>query len=589
VRSERRFQQGAFVEDGGARFRVWAPACASLSLFLEDQGHAVAMERQDGDWFEAFVPDLQPGALYRYMLPDGSRRPDPASRFQPQDVLGPSELIDPSAYVWRASWPGRRWEEIVLYELHVGAFTPAGTFRAAIDKLDHLVRLGVTAIELMPIGDFPGRWNWGYDGVFLYAPDSTYGRPGDLKALVDAAHGRGLSVLLDVVYNHLGPEGNHLPIFSASYFDDRYQTPWGGAINFDEAHARAVREFFIDNALYWIDEFHLDGLRFDAVHAIFDEGPRHVLDELAERLRAASARPLHLLLENDDNDPKRLTRRGQQPVHYTAQWNDDAHHVLHVAATSERSGYYESYGETSLLAKTLAEGFGYQGQLMPHRGRPRGGASASLPPTAFVAFIQNHDQIGNRAFGERLGMIASAAAMRALAATYLLLPQIPMIFMGEEWNAEQPFLYFCDFSGALADAVRQGRMAEFARFAEFRDAAIAGRLPDPLAPETFAATKLDWDRIDEAHLGHYCALLRTRRERIAPLSPLIRRAGRFEILGQSAVRIGWNAGAATRALEANLSDRPIGRAPGRGELLWAEGEAAETLGPWSVRWSLEPA
>jgi maltooligosyltrehalose trehalohydrolase len=545
------------------------------------------MERRDLDFHEVFVPGVRPGALYRYMLPDGSRRPDPASRFQPEDVHGPSELIDPAAFRWRASWRGRRWEEIVLYELHVGAFTPEGTFRAAIEKLDHLVRLGVSAIEVMPIGDFPGRWNWGYDGVFLYAPDSTYGRPDDLKALVDAAHARGVCVLLDVVYNHLGPEGNHLPIFSASYIDDRYKTPWGGAINFDVTHARAVREFFIDNALYWINEFHLDGLRFDAVHAIFDEGPRHVLDELAERLRASSSLPLHLLLENEDNDPKRLERFGSEPIHYTAQWNDDAHHVLHVAATGERTGYYEAYGETTLLAKTLAEGFGYQGQMMPFRGRPRGGPSSSLPPAAFVAFIQNHDQIGNRAFGERLGMITNASALRALAATYLLLPQIPMIFMGEEWNAKQPFLFFCDFSGALADAVRQGRIEEFARFPDFQDATIAGRLPDPLAPDTFAASKLDWSRIDTDYLDFYSALLKTRREQIAPLIPLISRAGCFDIFGESAIRVYWEAGDKTLILEANLSSEPIGYIPHAGELLWAEGDSAKTLGPWSVRWSLE--
>jgi maltooligosyltrehalose trehalohydrolase len=587
VSSERKFGQGAFVEDGGALFRVWAPACVGLSLFLEDYSQTVIMERQALDFYEAFVPGVQPGALYRYVLPDGSKRPDPASRFQPQDVHGPSELIDPKAYAWRTTWRGRRWEEIVLYELHVGAFTPQGTFRAAIDKLDHLVRLGVSAIELMPIGDFPGRWNWGYDGVFLYAPDSTYGRPEDLKALVDAAHARGMCVLLDVVYNHLGPEGNHLPIFSATYIDDRFKTPWGGAINFDATRARAVREFFIDNALYWINEFHLDGLRFDAVHAIFDEGPRHVLDELAERLRASSPLPLHLLLENEDNDPTLLARRGREPIHYTAQWNDDVHHVLHVAATGERAGYYEAYGEATLLGKALAEGFSYQGQMMPFRGRPRGGPSASLPPAAFVAFIQNHDQIGNRAFGERLGMIANASATRALAATYLLLPQIPMIFMGEEWNAKQPFLFFCDFGGALAEAVRQGRVEEFARFPEFRDAAFSGQLPDPLAPTTFAATKLDWSRIDTEHFDFYRALLRTRRERIAPLIPLISHAGHFEILGEAAVRVRWEAGDETLVLEANLCDQSTEHIFERRELLWMEGEHSETLGPWSVRWSLE--
>jgi maltooligosyltrehalose trehalohydrolase len=545
------------------------------------------MDRQADGFFETFIGGAKAGALYSYQLPGGAKVPDPASRFQPRDVHGPSEVIDP-AYEWRERWSGRPWEEIVLYELHVGAFTPEGTFRAAESKLDHLAQLGVTAIEIMPIADFPGRWSWGYDGVLLYAPDSSYGRPEEFKALIDAAHGRGLAVLLDVVYNHFGPDGNYLPIYAPGFFTSSRRTPWGDAISFDAQRAAPVREFIIGNAQYWLEEFRLDGLRLDAAHAIFDDSPKHVLDELAERLRVKVDRPLHLILENESNEPSRLTRREREPVHYTAQWNDDVHHVLHVAASHERSGYYEAYeGDTELLGKALAEGFAYQGQWMPYRGAPRGAASAFLPPAAFVAFIQNHDQVGNRAFGERLSAIAGPQALRALAAVYLLLPQTPMIFMGEEWGAMQPFPFFCDVGDDLADAVREGRRDEFARFPEFSDPARRDLIPDPLAESTFLSAKLDWSAADETRLAHYRALLKARRKHIAPLSAQIKAGGSFVIFGAEAVRVRWQAGARLLVLDANLSARRVDFPPARGRIIWYEGDTAGAFNPWSVRWSLD--
>ena len=358
----------------------------------------------------------------------------------------------------------------------------------------------------MPISDFPGGRNWGYDGVLPYAPDSSYGRPDDLKALVDAAHARGIAVLLDVVYNHFGPDGNYLPVYAPAFFTDRHKTPWGAAINYDGQHAEPVREFVIHNALYWIEEFHLDGLRFDAVHAIMDDSDKHLLEELAERVRACAPTGRSTCCSRTRTTmPAGCCAVDGAPVHYTAQWNDDVHHVLHVAATHERTGYYADYeGNTDQLGRALAEGFAFQGEMMPYRGSPRGEPSAALPPGAFVAFIQNHDQIGNRAFGERLSAIATPEAMRAIAAIYLLLPQMPMLFMGEEWGAPQPFPFFCDFEGELADAVREGRRAEFARFPEFQDPEQRDRIPDPQAESTFASAKLDWTAVDSrSRLAHY--------------------------------------------------------------------------------------
>lgn len=580
--------------DGSARFRLWAPRYAHIRLRLEG-GKAVAMRALPEGWHEQLLADLPAGSRYQFLLPDGTAVPDPASRFQPQDVHGPSELIDPTRYVWRdQAWRGRPWNESVLYELHIGAFTAAGTFAAAIERLDHLVRLGVTAIEIMPVADFPGRRNWGYDGVLPFAPDSSYGRPDDLKALVDAAHGAGLMVLLDVVYNHFGPEGNYLSLYAPQFFNARHQTPWGAAINFDAEGSATVREFFVHNALYWLSEYHFDGLRLDAVHAIMDESPVHILEELAGRIRAAALpRTVHLVLENEHNEAHWLGRDGAGHARlYDAQWNDDVHHVLHVAASGECEGYYEEYrGASDKLGRALAEGFAFQGEPMQYRGSPRGEPSAHLPPSAFIAFLQNHDQVGNRAFGERLSAIAPPAALRAVTALYLLLPQIPMLFMGEEWLSRRPFLFFSDFGRELASAVREGRRQEFARFAAFKDEATRARIPDPQAERTFLDSKLDWECLAEGEhartLRWYRDLLAVRRRHLEPLLPGLSRAGSYEIIGPGAVLLRWRDGQRRElTLAINLTDQSrSGFAPAPGRLLWQEGRAgrAGTLGPWAVR------
>ena len=578
--------------DGRVRFRLWAPGCDTVSLAIEG-GPTVALVRADGGWHELVTDAAAAGTRYRFVLPDGTRVPDPASRFQPDDVHGPSEVIDPTAFSWNDSFTGRPWAEAVVLELHVGAFTPEGTFAAAIGKLDHLASVGVTAIEIMPVADFPGTRNWGYDGVLPYAPDSAYGRPDDLKALVAAAHDRDIMVILDCVYNHFGPDGNYLPVYAPSFFTDRHQTPWGAGINYDGAEGRPVRDFAIENALYWLEEFNLDGLRLDAVHAIMDDGPKHLLDELAEAVHAMRrGRPTHLVLENEENAASRLQRAAEgEPATYTAQWNDDVHHVLHVAVTGETAGYYEEYaGRTDLLGRALAEGFAYQGEMMTYRREARGEPSAALPPVAFVAFTQNHDQIGNRAFGDRLAASVPAVKRRAIAAVALLLPQVPMLFMGEEWGETAPFPFFCDFDGDLADAVRNGRRAEFKRFPEFQDPAKRDSIPDPLAEATFRSAKLRWDAIDHVALAWTQAILDTRRRVIVPLLAHIAHGGAYEVLAPGAVAVRWDCGdAGALALVANLSDASCDAPPVAGSVFHAEGDTEGTLGPWAVRWSrIEP-
>jgi malto-oligosyltrehalose trehalohydrolase len=573
------------LPDGSVRFRLWAPACEQIQLELLDQNATLHMKPCGGGW-HALICNATAGDRYRFVLPDGRRVADPASHFQPEDVHGPSEVIDFKQWQWEDSgWKGRPWKEAVIYELHVGTFTPEGTFRGVIEKLDHLAGLGVTALELMPIADFPGRRNWGYDGAFLYAPDSCYGRPEDLKALAEAAHARGLMMFLDVVYNHFGPEGNYLPLYAPQFFTDRKKTPWGSAINYQNP---AVREFAIQNALYWLKEFHFDGLRLDAVHAIADDSPVHILEELAQRVRAeAGDRHIHLILENEENDSHRLERC------YTAQWNDDVHHVLHCAVTGEKSGYYADYrGDTTRLGRALAEGFAFQGEVMVYRGSARGEPSAHLSPQSFVAFLQNHDQVGNRAFGERIGRLASREAVRAASSVYLLLPQTPMIFMGEEWSADSPFPFFCDFGPDLAEAVRKGRREEFSRFPEFHDPEQRARIPDPQAEETFLSAKLDWHPSGqpphEEWLDWYRRILAARTQFIEPIRDCIQHGGTFQVLGPGCVSVQWKSGPQTLKLQANLSAVPIA-GPIFSSVFWKEGSTGDggLLQPWTVVWSLE--
>ncbi|MFL6619889.1 MAG: malto-oligosyltrehalose trehalohydrolase [Povalibacter sp.] len=588
---------GAWIESSGmVRFRVWAPAHKTISVQIAGQTAPIPTIEKGEGWFELRTSSARAGDKYRYVFDNGTALPDPASRFQPDDVNGASEVIDPTAYDWQVmNWQGRPWREAVVYELHVGAFTAGGTFRSAIEKLDHLARLGITAIELMPIADFAGHRNWGYDGTFLYAPDASYGRPEDLKALIDAAHERGLMVFLDVVYNHFGPEGNYLAAYAPQFFTERHHTPWGAAINYDGG-LPAVRDFMIQNALYWIEEFRFDGLRLDAVHWILDSSPLHFLDELASVVRTrVPHRHVHLLLENEENEAEYLERDAHGHEHaYTAQWNDDVHHTLHVIATGENAGYYKDYlHDTSKLARALAEGFAFQGEVMSYRGSERGTSSAHLPPSAFVAFLQNHDQIGNRAFGERLGRLCDKHQHRAVAAVVMLLPQIPMLFMGEEWNTHRPFPFFCDFAGDLGEAVRQGRRNEFAAFPQFHDPASRERIPDPLAESTFQSAKLDWAALQNAHhaewLTWYRNIIAVRRGWLIPRLDEITQAGTATVLAEDAVAVTWEMNAARWVLHANLSSKPVSVPDCDGQVIWQEGSEPRNgeMPAWSVRWYLQ--
>ncbi|MPY73952.1 MAG: malto-oligosyltrehalose trehalohydrolase [Alphaproteobacteria bacterium] len=588
------------------RFRLWAPKARELRLLVagrDGEARRLPMMADAQGWREAVVDGAGAGTRYAFLLEDGLQVPDPATRFQPDDVHGPSEVIDPAAYDWQdAAWRGRPWREAVLYETHIGAFTPGGTFAAAAEKLDHLAALGVTAIELMPVADFPGRRNWGYDGALPFAPDSAYGRPEELKKLVDQAHARGLMVFLDVVYNHFGPDGNYLGLY-APFFTERHATPWGAAIDFDGPASGAVREFFVQNALFWLEEYHMDGLRLDAVDTIADDSPKHILYELAERVRAQSAggRHVHLVLENDRNEARYLG-----DSRYDAQWNDDFHHALHCAVTGERNGYYADYaGDAAAhLGRTLTSGFAYQGEPSPFRGgRRRGEPSGRLPPTAFVGFIQNHDQVGNRAFGERIHALAAADALHAAIAILLLAPSPPLLFMGEEWRCDRPFLYFCDFADALADAVREGRRSEFARLDAFRDEAARARIPDPNDIETFRASVLDWSQLElpdgRACCGLYRRLLALRRREIVPrLDGVAGDSGTFERFGERGLHCRWTlAGGDALSLLANLGAAPCRAAAGagRGRTLYAtharcgEPDGHAMLPGWSAAWSLDDA
>jgi maltooligosyltrehalose trehalohydrolase len=570
---------------GGTRFRLWAPAARQVDLAIEDK--FVPMGEQGEGWFELVEPSAAAGTLYRYRIDGKQVVPDPASRFQPEDAEGPSEVIDPEEFEWHDdAWRGRPWNEAVVYELHVGAFSSKGSYPGIVQRLRHLRDIGITALELMPLSDFAGRRNWGYDGVLPYAPDSAYGRPEDLKALVEAAHGMRMMVLLDVVYNHFGPRGNFLPAYAPQFFTDRHGTPWGAAIDFGK---RWVREYFIHNALYWLEEYRLDGLRFDAVHAIRDDSSTHVLLEMEQRIREScgKTRQIHLILENDANQARYLGT-GK----YTAQWNDDSHHGYHVLATGETDGYYAAYADSPArhLARSLAEGFAYQGEVSPFSGEARGEKSAHLPPLAFVDFLQNHDQIGNRAFGERLTALAGETELRALSGILLLAPAIPLLFMGEEWGCKQPFLFFCDFEGELGEAVRRGRREEFSRFAAFRDPQARARIPDPLAESTFRRSQLRWK--DAAApggaewLAHTRRLLELRAREIAPRLPGLR-SGSYRMLAERAFEVRWPcADGSTLALAANCGNDSFNNLPPMpGRVLWACGTRLGA--PWSVLWRIE--
>ena len=585
--NERQF--GARLTADGTSFRLWAPAAKRVDLLLEKPQ---PLRRGEDGWFCADLTGVKAGVRYKFRIDDEIDVPDPASAFQPDDVSGPSEVIDHASYRWRATdWRGRPWQETVAIETHVGTFTPEGTYRAMIGKLDHLVATGITALELMPLADFAGQRNWGYDGVLWYAPDSVYGRPDDLKALIDEAHLRGLMVFLDVVYNHFGPEGNYLGRYAPGFFMEA-QTPWGSAIDY---RVPQVRAFAIENALYWLREYRFDGLRLDAVHAIPELGEISMLHDLSVavgELAAETRRHIHLVLENDDNSASALDA-GQDPPRgkYRAQWNDDYHHAWHVWLTGETQGYYRDYTTSPMadVARALASGFVYQGEASAHRGgQLRGEPSGKLHPTAFVNFLQNHDQIGNRALGDRLESNVSASAIEAVLAITLLAPMVPMLFMGEEWGSKAPFPFFCDFEGDLAEAVRNGRRKEFAGvYAKY-----GNEIPDPLDPLTFQSAMLDWQSLDEQAGRKRLALVRSLlairwREIVPRLADTT--FGGAHAKDSDLLTADWRMGdGTTLRLLANLSAGEIAREQSEttGTPIWGDSTSG-LVPPWSVFWRLE--
>ncbi len=590
------------LEGGGARFRIWAPSQATMALRAEERGTDLPMRRGEDGWFELETDAVPVGGGYRFVLPDGFAIPDPAARAQIGDVHGPSRLVDPAAHAWRsANWKGRPWGETVFYELHTGTFTEKGTFAGIADRLDHLAELGVTALEVMPVAQFGGNRGWGYDGVLLYAPHVAYGGPEGLKALVDAAHERGLMMFLDVVYNHFGPDGSYLHLFAPEFFHPERQTPWGGAIAYEKP---AVRSFFIENALYWLEEYRFDGLRLDAIDQIDVHSEEPILDELGAAIRARiTDREVHLTTE-DERNVTRLHLRDEdgRPRLYSAEWNDDFHHVAHVIATGEGEGYYADYtrDHAAKLARALSSGFVYQGESSAYKGEPRGEPSGFLPPTAFVNFLQNHDQIGNRAFAERLTMLAPARVLEVLTAILLLSPAIPLVYMGEEWGETRSFAFFTDFHGELGDAVREGRRNEFRQWPEFASEENRAHIPDPNAESTFLASKIDWDlRFDPAHgrrLALFKRLLKLRREEIAPrLAGIAGEAGTATMLGGDAFTVRWRMGdGAVLSLYANFEQEPCAVAdPPGGRLLHQsrpdidEALRARSLPPVSAAFYLE--
>lgn len=547
---------GTELIDGGARFKLWAPAQNKVSV-LSENGARIPMTKTTDGWFEVTTDAVSPGDGYHFVLADGARVPDPASRAQMSDVHGMSRLVDPLSYEWRTpDWKGRPWEEAVIYELHAGTFSPEGSFDGVTRDLDRLVDMGVTAIEIMPVAQFGGDRGWGYDGVLLYAPHTAYGGPVGLKHLVDAAHERDLMIVLDVVYNHFGPDGNYLHLYAPDFFDPKRRTPWGAAIAFER---KPVREFFFHNMLYWLEEFRFDGLRFDAIDHIRDASDEPLLIKMAREVRARFPdRHIHLTIEDEDNST-RLLKYGHdnRPRLFTAAWNDDWHHAMHALLTGENAGYYQDYADapTKRIAETMVLGFGYQGEPSPyHGGRKRGESSAHLPPIAFVDFLQNHDQVGNRARGDRLTHLAPAPAVEVALTLLMLSPHIPLLFMGEEYGEKNPFYFFTDFTGDLAEAVRKGRNNEFRNNQAFAEAGAEDLIPDPNALSTFTASKLAPKTTERAQFVK--RLIAARFEHIVPrLARIGGDAGTVEALEGNAFAVSWKlADGAKLMLIANFAD-----------------------------------
>ncbi len=497
---------GALPHDDGVQFRVWAPTANSLDLMLDEADAPLPLTADAHGYFERFVEGVAPGTHYQYRLDGDGPFPDPASRFQPEGVHGPSMVVDPAAYVWSDDdWAGRDRGDLVIYELHVGTFTEAGTFAGVREKLRYLKDLGVTAIELMPVADFPGDRNWGYDPAALYAPSRAYGTPDALRALVDAAHQEELAVLLDVIYNHLGPDGAYLASF-APMFTDKHDTPWGQAMNLDDAHSKGVRHLFIDNAIHWLREYHIDGLRLDATHALKDESDPHFLAELNDRIRAEVDGPRrHLIAEDPRNINTLLMSREDGGFGLDGIWTDDFHHQVRHLTAGDDEGYFSSYTDHTAeeLAITVRDGWYYRGQVFPSRGEPWGTDPSGIDLDQCVICIQNHDQVGNRPTGARLHGEIPLPAYRAASALLLFAPETPLLFMGQEWAATTPFLFFTDHNEELGELVREGRREEFADFSGFD-----GTVPDPQDPATFERSQLNWDEPDRGRHARTRALYR---------------------------------------------------------------------------------
>ncbi|HEG2203616.1 TPA: malto-oligosyltrehalose trehalohydrolase [Enterobacter cloacae] len=576
-------QWGAeFISGDVVRFRVWAEGQQQLTLRLAERD--LPMTAVGNGWFQIDVPGVTHGTEYQFVLQDGMAVPDPASRAQKGDVNGPSVVIDPGRYQpINQDWAGRPWEETVIYELHIGTFTPQGTFRAAIDKLPYLAELGITQLEVMPVSQFGGSRGWGYDGVLLYAPHSAYGTPEDFHAFIDAAHGLGLSVVLDIVLNHFGPEGNYLPLLSPAFFDVQRMTPWGNGIAYER---EPVRHYILDAPLFWLTEYRLDGLRFDAIDQIKDTASKHILQQIAETIREALPdRHIHLTTEDSRNviflHPR--DEKGATPL-FTAEWNDDFHNAAHVFATGETHAYYQDFAfePEKKFARALAEGFVYQGEVSLQTGHSRGVECHTQPPTFFVDFIQNHDQTGNRAQGERLITLAGADKTRVLLAALLLSPHIPLLFMGEEYGETNPFLFFTDFHGDLAKAVREGRAKEFTGHSGHD-----GDVPDPNDEQTFARSKLDWHNVTTAQgkswLRFTRSLLVLRHRYLVPLlRPGVTVEGKIVKTAPGMVAVSWSFPTGTLSLALNIGNKPVDVPALAGETLFSWPEAAEVLAPNSI-------
>lgn len=516
--ASRRLMMGAQVDAEGVRFQVWAPAAKTVEVELvQSDGELYLPMSADGGVFRARAEAARAGLRYRYRVDGAECYPDPYSRFQPEGVHGPSEVVDPTAFDWHdQDWPGLSREGLVIYECHVGTYTPEGTFDALIPQLPELKTLGITALEVMPIAEFPGQHNWGYDGVDLYAPSHVYGGPEGFRRLVDAAHRDGIGVILDVVYNHLGPDGNYLKVYSPDYFTSHHSTPWGDALNYDGENSRWVREYAIANSCYWVSEFHVDGLRLDATHAIYDESSPHLQAEIGRQARlAAGDKSVVIIAENDANDVMLIRPPDKGGYGLDAVWADDFHHAVRVLLTGDREGYYEDYsGTTDEIALAIKKGFIYQGQVAPWVGGPRGSVVTDESASSFVFCLDNHDQVGNNPFGRRLSQLVDEDTFAAASVLLLLSPETPLIFQGQEFAASSPFLYFTDHSEELGKLVTHGRREEFSYLEAFRDDRLRSEIPDPQQYGTFLRSKLKLEerRTNERIYKLYRDLLELRRD-----------------------------------------------------------------------------